>query len=37
MNLNYYYRLVKDFRKIEKNKGISSRINPMGKKNKKES
>ena len=34
MNLNYYYRLVKDFRQIEKNKGISARINPRGKKTK---
>lgn len=35
MNVNYYYRLVKDFRKIENNHGISARINPRSKKTKK--
>lgn len=35
MNINDYQRLIKDVKNIEKNKGISARINPKGKKTKK--
>lgn len=35
MNVNDYQRLVKDVKNIEKNKGISARINSKGKKTKK--
>ena len=35
MNINYYLKLIKDFRRMENNRGISARINPKGKKTKK--
>ena len=35
MTINNYQRLIKEVKKIEKNKGIAARINPKGKKTKK--
>ena len=35
MTISNYQKLIKDVKNIEKNKGISARINPKGKKTKK--